>query len=155
MLRSLGLSELVTLTALARSNANRIVPWQAKAWSDQSLTEPVWNGIDAVEDAFGWHSDQFYGMFDKAGQWIEDAGVWASQTFGWNGFEVAGSFLAGMVRDVVEQIAGMIDIPGQIKAMIDTLSNLTMDDVLDGIQGALDVVGMIPVVGELLTASTE
>ncbi len=121
----------------------------AKAWSDLSLTEAVWNGIDAVEDAFGWLSDQVYEMFDKAGQWIEDAGVWASQTFGWNGFEVAGSFLAGMVRDVGEQIAGMIDIPGQINAMIDTLSNLTMDDVLDGIQGALDVVGMIPVVGEI------
>ncbi len=155
MLRSLGLSELVTLTALARSKRQQDCSLASKSLERSIADRAVWNGIDAVEDAFGWHSDQFYGMFDKAGQWIEDAGVWASQTFGWNGFEVAGSFLAGMVRDVVEQIAGMIDIPGQIKAMIDTLSNLTMDDVLDGIQGALDVVGMIPVVGELLTASTE
>ena len=88
-------------------------------------------------------------MFDNAARWIEDAGVWATETFGWSGFEIAGSFLAGFTRGVGDVLGGMIDIPGTLNSVVDTLSNLSASDVLDGIQGALDVVGLIPVFGEI------
>jgi len=43
----------------------------------------------------------------------------------------------------------MVDVPGMLNSVVDTLSNLSASDVLDGIQGALDIVGMIPVLGEI------
>ena len=88
-------------------------------------------------------------MFDNAARWIEDAGAWATETFGWSGFEIAGSFLAGFTREVGDVLGGMIDIPGTLSSVVDTLSNLSASDVLDGIQGALDVVGLIPGFGEI------
>ena len=59
------------------------------------------------------------------------------------------SFLAGFTLGVGDVLGGMIDIPGTLNSVVDTLSNLSASDVLDGIQGALDVVGLIPVFGEI------
>ena len=121
----------------------------AKIWKDLSTAEAFWNGVDAVNDAFAWAGDQVTQMFDNAARWIEDAGAWATETFGWSGFEIAGSFLAGFTRGVGDVLGGMIDIPGTLSSVVDTLSNLSASDVLDGIQGALDVVGLVPGLGEI------
>ncbi len=41
------------------------------------------------------------------------------------------------------------EIPSYIASAYDAISNLTVSDVLDGIQGILDVVGFIPGLGEI------
>ena len=46
-------------------------------------------------------------------------------------------------------LGGMIDIPGALNSVVDTLSNLSASDVLDGVQGVLDVVGLVPGFGEI------
>ena len=119
-----------------------------KRWDSLSRAEAFWNAVDAVEDAFAWAGDQVRELFDNAARWIEDAGIWATETFGWDGFEVAGSFIAGFTSAAGELLGSMVDIPGAIHGVVDAISNMTTSDLLDGLQGALDIVGLIPVVGE-------
>ena len=120
-----------------------------KRWDSLSRAEAFWNAVDAVEDAFAWAGDQVRELFDNAARWIEDAGIWATETFGWDGFEVAGSFIAGFTSAAGDLLGSMVDIPGAIHGVVDAISNMTTSDLLDGLQGALDIVGLIPVVGEI------
>ncbi|MFN9640423.1 MAG: polymorphic toxin-type HINT domain-containing protein [Pirellula sp.] len=134
---------------LSRGGLTEFETLGAKIWKDLSTAEAFWNGVDAVEDAFAWAGDQVTQLFDNAARWIEDAGVWATETFGWSGFEIAGSFLAGFTRGVGEALGSMVDIPGMLHSAVDTLSNLSASDILDGVQGVLDVVGLVPGLGEI------
>jgi len=120
-----------------------------KRWDALSQAEAFWDTVDAVEDAFAWAGDQVRELFDNAAKWIEDAGIWAAETYGWDGFAIAGSFLAGFTSAAGDVLGSMVDIPGTIHGVVDAISNLTTSDLLDGLQGALDVVGFIPVVGEI------
>ncbi len=105
--------------------------------------------IDAIQDAYAWAGDQLNQLFDVASGWLEQAGIWSEQIFGFNGIELAGSFLAGML-DVGQAVYDFIgEIPSYIASAYDAISNLTVSDVLDGIQGILDVVGFIPGIGEI------
>ena len=46
-------------------------------------------------------------------------------------------------------LGSMVDVPGMLNSVVDTLSNLSASDVLDGVQGVLDVVGLVPGLGEI------
>ncbi|XZE19121.1 polymorphic toxin-type HINT domain-containing protein [Pirellulaceae bacterium SH449] len=62
---------------------------------------------------------------------------------------MAGSFVGGLVSGVGDVLGAMVNWPGTLGSMIDTISNMSASDILDGVQVALDVVGFIPVVGEI------
>jgi hypothetical protein len=118
-------------------------------WALLSGAATFWDGIDAIQDAYAWAGDQLNQLFDVASGWLEQAGIWSEQIFGFNGIELAGSFLAGML-DVGQAVYDFIgEIPSYIASTYDAISNLTVSDVLDGIQGILDVVGFIPGIGEI------
>jgi hypothetical protein len=118
-------------------------------WALLSGAATFWDGIDAIQDAYAWAGDQLNQLFNVASGWLEQAGIWSEQIFGFNGIELAGSFLAGML-DVGQAVYDFIgEIPSYIASAYDAISNLTVSDVLDGIQGILDVVGFIPGIGEI------
>jgi hypothetical protein len=118
-------------------------------WNALSSANKFWNGIDAVLDAYAWAGDQVGQLFDTAAGWIEDAGAWASEATGWSGFAMAGSFVGGLVSGVGDVVGALVDWPGTLGSVIDTVSNMSASDILDGVQLALDVVGLIPGVGEI------
>ncbi len=58
-------------------------------WALLSGAATFWDGIDAIQDAYAWAGDQLNQLFDVASGWLEQAGIWSEQIFGFNGIELA------------------------------------------------------------------
>ncbi len=119
-------------------------------WLKLSAVEWTLDFGDSIIDAMLNPGDTFRWLADGVAGRIEEFGSWLTDVTGIDGFEIGGSWIASGVRDIGE-IAGTA-LDAFRDALIDVgnfISNLSFADVLDGLQVALDVAGLIPAVGEI------
>ncbi|XZE19119.1 hypothetical protein SH449x_004429 [Pirellulaceae bacterium SH449] len=117
-------------------------------WAALSAAETFWDAVDTVLDVYAWAGEQMGHLLHTIDVWIRD--FEASLAAMWEEFGplIVGSFLESMFGDNL-----ITPVGGQMHQWINyaqqLISNTSASDVLDGIQLALDVVGLIPGVGEV------
>lgn len=115
------------------------------AWGDL-LPPTTWG--ESIADFFDFLGDGIQSYYNNFADILEEVGDFLADETGWDGFRVGASLLADGYRAIGAAANWAVDgIGGLAGSIVDSITN--PQTVLDGVQAALDIVGFIPVVGEV------
>jgi hypothetical protein len=121
--------------------------WTSYVLDLGEMQTEMWN---AATDAFAWAGDAVTDAYAAAGDALEAWGGAMADVTGVQWIDDFTGFVSSGLRAYGEVVGGAISsLPALAGAAVDYVSNMTVDDMLDVAQLGLDVVGMIPVVGEV------